>query len=120
VWLSFHEGLGFSVQVDWRLNALTVSLAYLQRIGVARIHAHRQPLLRRLHEELPRLGFTAITPSGTSSAIAAFTAPGAERRLAGRLKSANVSVTLSGDRLRVSPSLFNDIRDVDRLLNALS
>jgi selenocysteine lyase/cysteine desulfurase len=29
-------------------------------------------------------------------------------------------VTLSGDRLRVSPSLFNDIRDVDRLLNALS
>jgi selenocysteine lyase/cysteine desulfurase len=102
------------------LNALTVSLAYLHRIGVARIHAHRQPLLRRLHEELPRLGFTAITPPGTSSAIAAFTASGAERRLASRLKSANVSVTLSGDRLRVSPSLFNDIRDIDRLLNALS
>ena len=56
------------------LNALTVSLAYLQQIGVARIHAHRQPLLRRLHEELPRLGFTAITPPGTSSAITAFTA----------------------------------------------
>jgi hypothetical protein len=31
-----------------------------------------------------------------------------------------VSVTLSGERLRVSPSLFNDMRDVERLLSALS
>jgi selenocysteine lyase/cysteine desulfurase len=102
------------------LNALAESLAYLQRVGVAKIHAHRQPLLRRLHDELPRLGFTSITPAGTTSAIASFTAPGAEKRFAARLKQANVSVTLGGDRLRVSPSLFNDLRDVDRLLNALS
>jgi selenocysteine lyase/cysteine desulfurase len=102
------------------LNALTESLAYLQRIGVDRIHAHRQPLLRRLHDALPRLGFTAITPPGTTSAIAAFTAPAAEKRFAARLKQVNVSVTLSGERLRVSPSLFNDIADVDRLIAALS
>jgi selenocysteine lyase/cysteine desulfurase len=102
------------------LNALAESLGYLQRIGVDRIHAHRQPLLRRLHEELPRLGFTAITPPETTSAIVAFTAPNAEQRFAARLKQANVSVTLGGDRLRVSPSLFNDVHDVDRLLGALS
>jgi selenocysteine lyase/cysteine desulfurase len=102
------------------LNALTESLAYLERIGVDRIHAHRQPLLRRLHEALPRLGFTSITPPGTTSAIAAFTAPSAEKRFAMRLKQANVSVTLSGERLRVSPSLFNDVHDVERLLDALS
>jgi selenocysteine lyase/cysteine desulfurase len=102
------------------LNALAESLGYLQRIGVDRIHAHRQPLLRRLHEELPRLGFTAITPPETTSAIVAFTAPNAEQRFAARLKQANVSVTLGGDRLRVSPSLFNDLHDVDRLLGALS
>jgi len=102
------------------LNALAESLAYLQRIGIERIHAHRQPLLRRLHDELPRLGFTAITPAGTTSAIVAFTAQDAERRFAGRLKQANVSVTLSGERMRISPSLFNDIHDVDRLLGALA
>jgi selenocysteine lyase/cysteine desulfurase len=102
------------------LNALAESLGYLQRIGVGRIHAHRQPLLRRLHEELPRLGFTAITPPGTASAIAAFTARDAETRFAARLKQANVAVTLGGERMRVSPSLFNDLRDVDRLLEALS
>jgi len=102
------------------LNALAESLAYLQRIGVERIHAHRQPLLRRLHDALPRLGFTAITPPGTTSAIAAFTAPGAETRFAARLQQANVSVTLSGERLRVSPSLFNDLHDIDTLIAALS
>ena len=102
------------------LNALAVSLAYLQRIGIERIQAHRQPLLRRLHEALPHLGFTAITPSDTTSAIAAFTAPEAERRFASRLKDAKVSVTLGGDRMRIAPSFFNDIDDVERLLNALS
>ena len=75
---------------------------------------------RRLHEELPRLGFSSITPPGTTSAIAAFTARDAEKRFAGRLKRANVSVTLSGERMRVSPSFFNDVHDVDRLLEALS
>jgi selenocysteine lyase/cysteine desulfurase len=102
------------------LNALAESLAYLQRVGVAQIHAHRQPLLRKLHDELPRLGFTSITPSGTTSAIAAFTARDAEKRFAARLKLANVSVTLGGDRMRVSPSFFNDAADLDRLLGALS
>ena len=102
------------------LNALAESLGYLQRIGVHRIHAHRQPLLRRLHDELPRLGFTSITPSGTTSAIASFTARDAEKRFGPRLKQANVSVTLGGDRMRVSPSIYNDLRDIDRLLQALS
>jgi selenocysteine lyase/cysteine desulfurase len=102
------------------LNALAVSLSYLDKIGVARIHEQRQPLLRRLHQELPRVGFTAITPTESSSAIAAFTAPDAERRFTDRLKQAKVSVTLSGDRLRVSPSFFNDLQDVERLLTALS
>jgi selenocysteine lyase/cysteine desulfurase len=102
------------------LNALAVSLAYLQRIGVRQIHEHRQPLLRRLHEMMPRLGFTSITPPGTTSAIAAFTARDAEKRFAARLKEANVSVTLSGERIRVSPSFFNDLEDIERLLKALS
>ncbi|MGH9139638.1 MAG: aminotransferase class V-fold PLP-dependent enzyme [Vicinamibacterales bacterium] len=102
------------------LNALAESLALLQRIGVERIHAQRQPLLRRLHEEMPKLGFTPITPADTTSAIVAFTARNAEQRLAARLKQADVSVTLSGERMRISPSFFNDVRDVDRLLNALA
>ncbi len=102
------------------VNALAVSLPYLRRLGVENIRAHRQPLLRRLHEELPRLGFTAITPPETTSALASFTMKGAEQRFGERLKAANVAVSLYGDRIRISPSLFNDMGDIERLLAALS
>ena len=102
------------------MNALAVSLPYVRRLGVERIQAHRQPLLRRLHEEMPRLGFTSITPVETPSPLIAFTMPGAERRFAERLGSAKVSVSLYGDRIRISPSIFNDMRDIETLLDALS
>jgi len=102
------------------VNALAVSLPYLRRLGVENIQAYRQPLLRRLHDELPRLGFTPITPPETPSALVAFTMAGAEQRFAERLKAANVAVSLYGDRIRIAPSLFNDMRDIETLLGALS
>ena len=102
------------------VNGLAQSLAYLQRLGVEKIHAHRQPLLKLLHDEMPRRGFTAITPRESTSAIASFVAKDAEQRFAARLKQANVSVSLGGDRMRVSPSFFNDARDVEKLLDALA
>jgi selenocysteine lyase/cysteine desulfurase len=102
------------------VNALSVSLPYLRRLGVERIQAHRQPLLRRLHDEMPRLGWTSITPRETPSPLVAFTMSGAEHRFAERLRAAKVSVSLYGDRIRISPSVFNDGRDIERLLDALS
>jgi len=102
------------------VNALAVSLPWLRRLGVENIQTYRQPLLRRLHDELPRLGFTSITPAESPSALVAFTMTGAERRFGDRLKAANVAVSLYGDRIRVSPSLFNDMGDIERLLGALS
>jgi selenocysteine lyase/cysteine desulfurase len=102
------------------VNALAVSLPYLRRLGVDRIQAYCQPLLRRLHQEMPRLGFTSITPQDTPSALVAFTMPGTERRFAERVRSAKVSVSLYGDRIRISPSIFNDAREIETLLDALS
>ena len=37
-----------------------------------------------------------------------------------RLKKANVNVRVAEDFLRVSPSVFNDMGDVEKLLAALS
>jgi selenocysteine lyase/cysteine desulfurase len=102
------------------VNALAVSLPYLRRLGIASIQAYRQPLLRRLREEMPHLGFTPITPPETPSPIIAFTIPGAERRFAEPLKAAGIAVSVSGDRIRISPSIFNDLHDIDRLLSALA
>ncbi|HEY2804404.1 MAG TPA: aminotransferase class V-fold PLP-dependent enzyme [Gemmatimonadales bacterium] len=102
------------------ISALAVSLPYLQRLGVDTIQAYRQPLLRRLHEEMPRLGFTSLTPPGTQSPLTSFTMTGLERRFGDRLKAANISISLYGDRTRIAPSIFNDMDDIDRLLSALS
>ena len=101
-------------------NALSVSLPYLQRLGVENIQAYRQPLLRRLREEMPRLGFTALTPPECTSAIAVYAMRGAEQRFTDRLKAANVVVSLYTDRIRIAPSIFNDMHDIEALLAALS
>jgi selenocysteine lyase/cysteine desulfurase len=102
------------------VNALAQSIPYLRRIGVEKIQAYRQPMLRRLQQEMPRLGFAAITPKDSPSALISFTMSGAEKRFAERLKQARVAVSLYGDRIRISPSLFNDMGDVEALLAALS
>jgi len=101
-------------------NALAVSLPYLLRLGVENIQAYRQPLLRRLREEMPRLGFAPLTPPESTSALAVYMMRGAEQRFTDRLKAAKVSVSLYTDRIRIAPSIFNDLGDVDALLNALS
>ena len=101
------------------MNALGESLPYITNLGVANIEAWRQPLLARLRAELPRLGFQPVTPAGTRSALLTFTfkdrAP-----LVEKLRKANVNVRVGPNFMRLSPSVYNDMRDVERLLAALS
>lgn len=40
--------------------------------------------------------------------------------VAERLKKTNINVRVAEDFLRVSPSVFNEMGDIDRLLEALS
>lgn len=100
-------------------HVLMETLPYIRKIGVEKIHAHRQPLLKKLREEMPRLGFTSITPPESTSAITSFTMKD-RANVVERLKKANVNVRVAEDFLRVSPSVFNDMGDVDKMLEALS
>ena len=45
--------------------SFAASLAYIHELGVANIQAHRQPLLTKLRDEMPRLGYPVLTPAGT-------------------------------------------------------
>jgi selenocysteine lyase/cysteine desulfurase len=100
--------------------ALSYSLRLLLDVGVERIQAHRQPLLRRLQKELPARGFEPLTPPGSTSPIAAFSTDRDTEPLARRLRSAGVDIAIYPHRIRISPSLYNDGADIDRLLDALS
>ena len=100
-------------------HVLLATLPYIRGIGVDKIQAHRQPLLKKLREEMPRLGFASITPPESTSAITSF-AMKDRAAVIERLKKANVNVRVAEDLLRVSPSVFNDMKDVEKLLEALS
>jgi selenocysteine lyase/cysteine desulfurase len=96
------------------------SLPYLLRVGPARIQTYRRPLLERLHDEMPKLGFESITPRDTDTALVSFRHAGNTDELRAKLAAANVTISVAAHHLRVSPSVFNDMDDIERLVSALS
>jgi selenocysteine lyase/cysteine desulfurase len=95
------------------------SLDYLLKIGVENIQAHAQGLVQRLKAELPERGFQLITPLEATTPMVACALPGAREAIGAKLKEAGIRISVSGNRFRVSVSVFNDMGDIERLLGAL-
>ena len=95
------------------------SLPYIRRLGVENIFAYRQPMLKRLREEMPRLGFACITPPETTSGIITFTIKD-PKAVSEKLKRASINVRVAKEFIRLSPSVYNDMADIDKLLEALA
>jgi len=100
-------------------SALAVSIPYIHGLGVENIQQHRIPLLRRLQAELPRLGFTPQTPADSTSPVLTF-AMKDTTEVGRKLNAARVSVRVAPHWVRIAPSVYNDMRDVERLLEALA
>jgi selenocysteine lyase/cysteine desulfurase len=100
-------------------TALSVSLPYIQQLGVESIQQYRQPMLKRLQQEMPRLGFTPQTPLDSTSPIVTFASKDT-REAARKLTAAKVNVRVAPYWIRIAPSIYNDMADVERLLAALS
>ncbi|MCP5117350.1 MAG: aminotransferase class V-fold PLP-dependent enzyme, partial [bacterium] len=92
---------------------------YMERIGIARMLDHAVTLAGRIRKGLPASRYRCITPLGMRTPIVTFIPSDLDdtRR---RLKKANIQVTTVGNRMRVSPSVYNNNHDVDRLLEALA
>ena len=99
-------------QLDW-------SLDYILKLGVDRIMAHRRPLLAHLRKGLAERGYTIVTPPESRTPLLTCVLEGARDKLAAPLAAAKIQITLSRNRFRVSPSVFNDMADIERLLAAL-
>jgi selenocysteine lyase/cysteine desulfurase len=102
------------------LATVAGSLAYIEQLGVATLARHRQPLLDRLQSRLPALGFESLTPAGSRSPLVAFAYRNAEKRFAGQLKNAKIKISVYEHRIRVSPSIYNTLDDIDHLIEVLS
>lgn len=101
------------------LAMLVASIDYVAGIGVANIMAHRKPLIARLREELPKRGFAPMTAPETEGPIITFAYRDAQKKLEPLLTAANIKVTLGDNRIRISPSVYNDMGDIERLLQVL-
>jgi len=105
---------------SWSALATTLgSINYIQSIGVEAIARHRAPLLSRLREELPRHGFRPLTPADAQGSYIVFSYEGAYARFHEELQKAKVFVTVGKNLVRISPSVYNDDGDIERLLRIL-
>lgn len=99
--------------------ALGQSLPYIHALGVENIQAYRQPMIKKMQEEIPRLGFAPLTPPESRSALVSFSIKDTQPIME-RLRQRNINVRVGPNFLRASPSVFNDMKDIDKLLEALA
>jgi selenocysteine lyase/cysteine desulfurase len=123
-WTFKHDATGHfeTGSIGGALGAgLAASLAYVKELGVANIQAYRKPMIQKLRAEVPRRGFTCVTPPGSTASIITFARKGlAASDVPDKLARARVDVRVADNWMRVSPSIYNDMDDVDRLLEALA
>lgn len=100
-------------------QVLSETLPYIRALGVENIQAYRQPFLKKLREEMPRLGYEPLTPPESTSAIISFVVRKPEE-VRNRLAKAQVNARVSDRFIRIAPSVFNDMADIDCLLAALA
>ena len=105
---------------DWcALATATASIAYIRALGVETIQRYRQPMVDRLQAELPKQGFQPLTPAPTTGPTTAFAYKGAAAKFGPALDAAKIKITISENHIRVSPSVYNDMEDIERLLTTL-
>jgi selenocysteine lyase/cysteine desulfurase len=68
---------------------------------------------------MPRLHFEPLTPPESTSALISFVLHNPEE-IRKRLADAQINVRVADRYMRISPSVFNDMGDIDRLLEALA
>lgn len=95
------------------------SLKYIHKLRISNIRRHVKPLTDRLWKEVPKLGYPTITPPDTPTPLVAFQVKDPEL-LTTKLRRAKVNVKVKWKQMRVTPSVFNNQDDIDRLLEAIA
>lgn len=98
---------------------LKESLDYILKLGVDTIHAHSQNMTNRLKEELTKLDYPLWTPMDSNGPMVVAKMENAAAILNPRLNAANIQISTYPDRFRISPSVFNDMDDIEHLLDVL-
>ena len=102
------------------VSCAIASLKYIHALGVDNIRNYVRTLTDRLAKEMPGLGYPTIPPEGNESPIIVFTAKNPDETMK-KLRAAKIHVAMRfGNKLRISPSIYNNQSDIDKLLDTLS
>lgn len=113
-----------SVETASYLNssAMLASLRYLRKVGVDTVERHAGNLLDRLLERIPpglRVE-SSLEPRERSTVLTVSAGdPAVTRAAYERLRSNNVVVSLRENRIRISPNVYNNEEDIERLSKGL-
>lgn len=102
------------------LYALNAALRYLEAVGVQKISAHADPLVRQLHEGLIALGLQPLCPlhADRPTGIVAFIHE-RSAEIHAALEKANVHAMHNAGRIRFAVHGYNTADDVQRALEVL-
>ena len=100
--------------------AVSAGIDYVNTLGLDKIRTHARQLTDRLQTELPKLGYTPLTPRSTETPILAFELKDTQA-VQKALQAGKVTATMVGNenRLRLSVSVFNTHEDIDRVIDVL-
>jgi selenocysteine lyase/cysteine desulfurase len=100
---------------------LAKSVTYLNSIGIDEILHHNRAIADRIGEEMAALGGEMASPMAEEerSSIIAIRFPGKDAATISALINAqNVVVSERGGVIRISPHLYNDENDIDKVVEA--
>jgi cysteine desulfurase/selenocysteine lyase len=102
------------------MYTLSAGLAYLEKVGVARIEEHTvNGLARRLQDGLAKQGHRLFTPMGNRSSIVSVYTTKAPADIRTVFEAAKVEVTSRDGTIRIAPALFNNSDDIDHCLEVM-
>ncbi len=98
---------------------LKESLPYILDVGVENIHAHNQTLVNKLKDELPEIGIPLHTGKDSKGPYVVAGSKGIGARVRPALERAAITISVYENRVRIAPSVFNDMDEIDHLLAVL-
>ncbi|MBI2981269.1 MAG: aminotransferase class V-fold PLP-dependent enzyme [Deltaproteobacteria bacterium] len=100
------------------LQGLIGSLELIEEVGLSSIEAHNQSLTNHFIENLPKNKYPLITSSPLKGNIACLKVDSAEELKKG-LRQKSIDASVREGNLRLSFHLFNNLKQVDQLLEVL-
>jgi len=110
---------GYATLAFGAVFELSTALSYLLHTGVSRIERHTVALAHRLRDGLLRQGYDVWTPEGNQSAIVTFEPGPRTDRLRTTFDDERIKVSFKdgGRQIRAGAALFNNVYEIDALLN---